>query len=172
MFTRSVRTPMHAAIWRFCMTARMSKPSGVFVRSRWVPKMIGTAKAMTKSAIPAEDDVEDGPVTAESQAGRIDLHVVRAEGEAEELLQNERDAPGGEERFQRAAVKEADDAALQGDADQRRHDEAKRQRDEEVGIERRPASSYRRSARSAAAEKAGLHDDARGEECPARHRSV
>ena len=69
-----------------------------------------------------------------SQLGLIDLHVVRAEGEAEELLEDERDAPGGEQAFERAPVEEADDAALEHDADERGGEEAQRQGDEEIAV--------------------------------------
>ena len=51
---------------------------------------------------------------------RADLAVGRPEGGAHRLLQDQADAPGGEQRLERPAVEEADDAALDGDADQRR----------------------------------------------------
>ena len=39
---------MHAAISRFCMTARMSKPSGVRVSSNQTSKTMAMAKPITK----------------------------------------------------------------------------------------------------------------------------
>ena len=51
MFTRSVRTPMHAAMSRFCITARINRPSGVLVSRSHVPMTIATAKPMTKSRL-------------------------------------------------------------------------------------------------------------------------
>ncbi|MND97065.1 hypothetical protein D3C80_893750 [compost metagenome] len=42
-------------------------------------------------------------------------------------MQDERDAPGGEQRFQRPAIEEADDAALHHQADKTRHQKGGRQ---------------------------------------------
>src|SRR6266478_3680822 len=49
MFIRPVRTPRHDAIPRFCITARISKPSGVLVKSNQVAMTITTAKQITKT---------------------------------------------------------------------------------------------------------------------------
>ena len=46
------------------------------------------------------------------QDGIADLAVGRPEDGAHRLLQDQRDAPGGQQRLQRPAVEEADDAAL------------------------------------------------------------
>ena len=51
MFTRAVRTPMHAAMSRFCITERISRPSGVRVSNSQVPMTINTAKTMTKTRL-------------------------------------------------------------------------------------------------------------------------
>ena len=48
MLTRSVRTPIHEAMSRFCMTARMSKPSGVRVNSNQTSRTMAVAKPITK----------------------------------------------------------------------------------------------------------------------------
>ena len=100
-----------------------------------MPQMMKTAKPMTKTRFQPKMTSLTVQLPL-SQVGRIDLHVVRAEGQAEELLEDQRDAPGGEQRFERAAVEEADDAALEDDADERGHDEAERERDEKVVVER------------------------------------
>jgi hypothetical protein len=49
MFTRSVRTPMHDAIVRFCIEARMRRPRGVLVSTSHMPKTIRMAKPITKT---------------------------------------------------------------------------------------------------------------------------
>ena len=56
-------------------------------------------------------DIQDGLPTSRLVGPKIDAH---------RLLQDQRHAPGGEQRLERPAVEEADDAALDGDADQRR----------------------------------------------------
>ncbi|KAI9877602.1 MAG: hypothetical protein M1823_007079, partial [Watsoniomyces obsoletus] len=68
-----------------------------------------------------EDD-DPQPVIGDRQAAKLeraghpgrvaDFAVGRPEQGADALLQDERDAPGGEQRFQRPAVEPADDAAL------------------------------------------------------------
>ncbi len=88
-------------------------------------------EADDEHAVPAEDDVVDGPVAGE-KAGAFHLHVVGTEDEAEELLDDHRDAPGGEQRFEGALVEEADDAALQQQSDARRDQEASGNGDEEI----------------------------------------
>ena len=62
---------------------------------------------------------------------RADLAVGRAEGGAHRLLQDQRQAPGGEQGLQRPAVEEADDALLDQDADEARDDEGQRHRDQQ-----------------------------------------
>jgi len=57
--------------------------------------------------------------------------VARPEGRAHRLLDDERQAPGGEQGFERAAIQEADDAAFDHDADEARDDERRRHRDDE-----------------------------------------
>ena len=55
-----------------------------------------------------------------------DRDVLRAEDEAHRLDESQADAPGRQQRLQRAAVEVADDAALEDDADQRRGQEGDR----------------------------------------------
>ena len=66
---------------------------------------------------------------------RADLAVGRAERGAHRLLQDQRQAPGRQQGFQRPAVEEADDALLDQDADQAGHHEGKRHRDQERIVE-------------------------------------
>ncbi len=54
---------------------------------------------------------------------------------AHRLLQDQRQAPGREQRFQRPAVEEADDALLDQDADEARHHESQRHRDQQRIVE-------------------------------------
>ncbi len=76
-------------------------------------------EAKHEDAIPGKVDIRDHPVPAQ-EGGAADLDVVRAENQPEELLHDERDAPGREQAFQRPAVEKPDDAALQGQADEGR----------------------------------------------------
>ena len=51
------------------------------------------------------------------QDGIADFRLVGPKMVRIDLLQDQRDAPGGEQRFERPAVEEADDAALDDQAD-------------------------------------------------------
>ena len=131
---RAVRMPIEAAIWRFCVTARISRPSRV-------------KRSIASSADEHRQREHDDPhpVVGDGDAAELeraahprriaDLLVGRAERGAHRLLQDQRDAPGGEQRFQRAAVEEADDAALDQDADEARDQERERHRDEQRIVE-------------------------------------
>ena len=55
---------MHAAMSRFCMTARMSKPSGVRVSSKPDEKDDGGRKADDEKPVPTEEHIADGKVSA------------------------------------------------------------------------------------------------------------
>ena len=68
--------------------------------------------------------------------GRVaDVLVGGPENRTYRLLQDQRKAPGSEQSLQRTAVEEADDAALDGDADRARHQEGKRNSDQQRIIE-------------------------------------
>ena len=60
------------------------------------------------------------------QVGLPTSRLVGAEDGAHRLLQDQREAPGGEQRLERAAVEEADDAALDRDADRAGDEEGER----------------------------------------------
>ena len=64
-----------------------------------------------------------------------DLLVGRAERRAHRLLQDERQPPGGEQGFQRTAIKEADDALLDQDADESGKEKRERHGDEQRIVE-------------------------------------
>ena len=66
---------------------------------------------------PVIGDGDAAEVEGAAHPGRIaDVLVGRAEDRAHRLLQDQRQAPGGEQGFQRPAVEEADDGALDQDA--------------------------------------------------------
>jgi hypothetical protein len=67
--------------------------------------------------------------------GIADLAVGRAEHGAHGLLQHQREAPGREQRFQRAAVEKADDAALDQHAEGAGDEERQRHRDQQRIVE-------------------------------------
>ena len=126
--TRPVRMPIDAAIARFCVTARISSP-------RWVKR--SSASSSDEDHQREDDDPEpvvgDGDVADLERAahpGRIaDVLVGRAEAGPHRLLQDQRNAPGREQRFERPAVEEADDAAFDQDADGAGDDEGERDGD-------------------------------------------
>src|SRR4030095_3383028 len=97
-------------------------------------------KADDEDAVPTEDDIVDRPITAEPRR-RVDLHIVRAEYQAEKLLKDERHSPSGQERFQWTAIEPANDPALERKAYQGCHEKAKRQRYNEVGVIRRASGA-------------------------------
>ncbi len=72
------------------------------------------------------------------------------------LLHDQRNAPSGQQRFQRPAVEKADDRALDQQARQRRHDKAQRQREKKIALVKRPggiqAGQVQRQNRSACRE--------------------
>ena len=133
---RLVRMPIEAAIARFCVTARISRPRRVKRRS---------AEQAHEDQQREDDDPEpvvgDGDVPEIERAahpGRVaDVLVGGTEGGAHRLLQDQRQAPGREQRLQRPAVEEADDAALDQDADEAGNDECERNGDGKRIVEQR-----------------------------------
>ena len=69
--------------------------------------------------------------------GIADLAVGRAEHGAHRLLQHQRQAPGRQQRLQRAAVEKANDASLNQDTDRTGDDEGQRHGDEQRVVEQR-----------------------------------
>ena len=69
--------------------------------------------------------------------GIADLLVGRAEHGAHRLLQHQRQAPGRQQGFQRAAIEKADDAALDHDTDRAGDDEGQRHRHDQRIVEQR-----------------------------------
>ena len=61
-------------------------------------------------------------VAAAQPTGGTDLDIGGAEDMAENLLQDEADAPGREQRFEGAPVEKANDAAFEDEADETRRD--------------------------------------------------
>ena len=83
------------------------------------PAKTASAKRMMYEAVPGDEHLAD--LERARHPRRVaDLAVGRAEDRADRLLQDQADAPGGEQRLERPAVEVADDAALDGDADRRR----------------------------------------------------
>ena len=76
-----------------------------------------TAKAMIAIRLNGSTRLLITSTPPESQFGFSTGDVLRAEGRAHRLLQDEADAPGREQRLERPAVEEADDAALEHRAD-------------------------------------------------------
>ena len=114
--TRPVRMPMAAAMRRFCVTARICRPSGAADQH----------EEQRREDQQAEDDdpdavVGDGePAEIERAAHPGGLPTSRLLGPKivrTACCRMSADAPGGQQGFQRPAVEEADDAALDGDAD-------------------------------------------------------
>ena len=137
--TRAVRMPIDAAIARFCVTARISRPSRV-KRSR--PSRPDEHRhGENDDPEPPVGDVElaDAERAAHPRR-RADLAVGRAERGAHRLLQDQRQAPGRQQRFQRPAVEEADDALLDQDADHAGDHEGERHRDQQRIVEQAGAA--------------------------------
>ena len=101
---------------RFCVTARISSPSRREAQHRQQRDKHREREADDPQPVIGDGDAAE--IEGAAHPGRVaDLAVVRAEDGAHRLLQDQRQAPGGEQRFQRPAVEEADDAALDRDAD-------------------------------------------------------
>ncbi|KAG1392511.1 hypothetical protein G6F59_014582 [Rhizopus arrhizus] len=79
------------------------------------------------------------------------------------------DAPGGQQRFQRAAIEPADDGAFQRHADQRGHDEGQRQRRHHIPVQpaRPPGAAQRRGGGPGNTARGATHA---GTHAPAMHR--
>ncbi len=74
----------------------------------------------------------------------VDVEIVGAEDGANRLLQHQRQPPGGQQRFQRAAVQPADQRALDSDTDQAGDQEGERDRDRQAGAVQRRSRSVDR----------------------------
>ena len=118
--TRVVRTPTHAAIARFCVTAAHEKTQP---RAREQQPHAGQHRERERDdddAVPRQHDVGERFDAARHERGIDHLHVLRAEERAHALDQHEADAPGREQRFERTAVEPADHRALEHHADDAR----------------------------------------------------
>src|SRR5262249_24160723 len=81
---------------------------------------------------PIVSDVEMADLEGAAHPGRVrDFTIGRPEGCAHGLLEDKRQAPGGEQGFERTAIQETDDAALNQDADRCCDDEGRRYRDDQ-----------------------------------------
>ena len=134
---------------RFCVTARMRRPNGVARSTSCSAKNTRIDSAMIHMR---PEPIERPPSWNEPdmKCGRGDQPVVGAEDRAHRLLQDQRNAPGREQRFQRSAVEKADDEALDQHADEPGNDEGQRQRDRERPFAKATAaagSARRRSCR-------------------------
>ena len=87
---------------------------------------------------PVVGDGDAAEIEGAAHPGRIaDFAIVGAERGAHRLLQDQRQAPGRQQRFQRPAIEEADDGALDHDADDAGDQEGERNRDRERIVEQR-----------------------------------
>ncbi len=134
--TRPVRMPMALAMRRFCVT-RASRDRARFFQDQ---RQQGDNQQ-------AEHDDPDPVVGQQYAAIEFDraahparvphLLVGRAEDRAHELLQNQAEAPGRQQRFERATIEKTDDAAFDRDSersrDQKGHRNGDRQRQVETG---------------------------------------
>ena len=111
--THGVRMPIAAAMRRFCVTARICRPE----------RRALAARSSSSAEHDEREDDDPEPVPGDARARRARSApriqrglptslVGRAEDRAHRLLQDQDDAPGGEQRLERPAVEEADDAAL------------------------------------------------------------
>ena len=102
-----------------------------------------TISRPTKTADGEDDDPQARPgdrhLAEHERAGHpgriADLAVLGAEDGADGLLQDQRDAPGGEQRLERPAVEEADHRPLDDDADAPGDEEGERQGDQQGRVE-------------------------------------
>ncbi len=102
---------------RFWVTARICRPKA----ERFSSISSATKTAIEKTMIHRRFQVIDRPPSAKApdiQLGLRDLAVGRAEDGTHRLLQDQRDAPGGQQRFERPAIEVADDDALDDQADE------------------------------------------------------
>jgi hypothetical protein len=95
----------------------------------------GEAKEDDHDARQREAEAGDDLDQAAHPARGRDLAVVGAEHRAHGLLQDQGEAPGGEQGLERAAVEAADDAALDQDADAARDQQGQRKGHQECVIE-------------------------------------
>ena len=133
--TTPARTPRHALIARFWVTARMRRPALVRKRSQYIAATEAAASPMMKTRLYGSVRPDHHGHAAREPRRRAHVHVGRAEPEAQPLLDDQRGAPRQQQRLERPSVQEPDDAALEDQPDDRRHQERDGQRDEEVGVE-------------------------------------
>ncbi len=135
MSTRRVGMPMQAAMSRFCVTARMLSPSGVFLTTSHVSVSVTAAKSNREHAVPGEDEVADHRRAAGHVEGRLELQVLRAEDDAHEVDQEKAHRPGGEQAHQRALVEMPQQRRFQRDADGRRDEEGGGDGEDQIPVE-------------------------------------
>ena len=70
-----------------------------------------------------------------AEAGDVNAEERQAEFQPHRLLDENADAPGGEQRVEHAAVEAPDDDALDHQPEQRRHDEGERNGDQDAGMQ-------------------------------------
>ena len=79
---------MQAAMPRFCMTARISRPEEVLVSSSHVPNDDQARKADDKHPVVPKEHVVHREM-ALRPGGRIDLHIIGPEHHSEALLHDQ-----------------------------------------------------------------------------------
>ena len=101
----------------------------------------------------------------------MDAEERQAEFEPHRLLDENADAPGGEQRIEHAAIEAADDDAFDRKPEQRRHDEGQRNGDQNAGAQ--PQARHHRRVRADHHQFAMGHvdhaHDAVGDGEPQRH---
>ncbi len=85
--------------------------------------------------VPGDGEAADRVEAAGHPTGVGDRSVRRAEDRAHRLLQDEPDAPGRQQGFERPAVQETDHRALEDDPDRAGDEKPHRDRDDEIGAE-------------------------------------
>ena len=119
---------------RFCVTARISRPERRVAQHREQDGEHGQREAEDPEPVIGDGDLPEFERAAHP-GGIADLAVGGAEHGAHGLLQHQREAPGRQQRFQRAAIEKADDAAFDQDADGPGDEKRQRHRDQQRVIE-------------------------------------
>ena len=132
-----VEMPALSASGRFCTVARMRRPSEVNFRpaASAANAAIDSARMNSRDCGKANPRTSTGP---DSHAGRGHVDAGGAEDVAGQLLQHQRDAPGHQQRVQRAVVHAAQQRRLEQHAEQAGDDEGDRQRHEQRQARRLP----------------------------------
>jgi hypothetical protein len=112
MSIQGVRMPMAAAMRRFWVTARICQPEGRGAQHEEQRREDAEGEDDDPEPAISDADIADQSNAAAHVRRRADLAVVRAEIGAHRLLQDEADAPGGEQRFQRPSIEPADHGSL------------------------------------------------------------